>query len=291
MIGDWGRWGPDDERGALNLVDGEAVRRGLSAARSQRVVSLGLPLRSGGGPIAGMRAPMQHFMSRDGGDYAAGLTERPGYGYADDSIVVACHGTTHLDALSHVWRDGLMWNGYPASTVTSRGASRCGIETAGPIVTRGLFLDLASGPGDPPADGGGIGPEELASALDAARLAPQPGDALIVRTGWLARWRSGDATTESWPGLSAECGSWLGDAGISVVGADNIAVEVGPSGVPGSAMPLHLATLRDRGIFLLELLDLERLAQVSGSSELLLIVAPLNIVGGVGSPCAPVAVL
>jgi kynurenine formamidase len=291
MTGDWGRWGPNDERGALNLVDGAAVLRGLSAARQQRVISLGLPLRPGAGPIAGMRAPMQHFMSRDGGDYAAGLAEKTGYGYSDDSIIVACHGTTHLDALSHVWRDGLMWNGYSASTVTSRGAAKCGIETAGPIVTRGLFLDLTSDPHRPLADSAAIGPDQLDRALAAAELEPQPGDALIVRTGWLARWRAGEATTETWPGLSADCGAWLGDAGISLVGADNIAVEVGPSGVPESAMPLHLATLRDRGIFLLELLDLEELAAASGSTELLLIVAPLNIVGGVGSPCAPVAVL
>lgn len=291
MTDNWGRWGPDDERGALNLVDSAAVARGLASVRRQQVISLGLPLRSGSGPIAGMRATMQHFMMRDGGDYAAGLPERPGYGYADDSIILACHGTTHLDALSHVWRDGQMWNGYPASTVTSRGAAKCGIQTTGPVVTRALFLDLASTEGAAPVDGQAIGPAELAATLDAAGLAPEPGDALLVRTGWLTRWRAGQADTQTWPGLDASCGSWLGDVGVSLVGADNIAVEVGPSNVAGSAMPLHVATLRDRGIFLLELLDLEQLAASTGSTDLLLVVAPLNIVGGVGSPCAPVAVL
>src|ERR1700733_10054203 len=136
MTGNWGRWGSEDQRGSLNLVDEAAVQRGLAAAQQGRPISLGLPMRTGQGPVAGLRAPMQHFMSRDGGDYAAGLPERPGYGFADDSIIVACHGTSHIDALAHVWRDGLMWNGYPASSVTSRGAARCGIETAGPIVTR-----------------------------------------------------------------------------------------------------------------------------------------------------------
>jgi kynurenine formamidase len=260
----------------------------MAAVTRGQPISLGLPMRSGQGPIAGMRSPMQHFMSRDGGDYAAGLPEKPGYGYADDSIIVACHGTTHLDALSHVWRDGLMWNGYPASTVTSRGAARCGIEATGPIVTRALFLDLAAD--TPLAQGEPIRAAQLDRAARAYGLVPAPGDALLVRTGWLSQWRANAATTASWPGLDVDCGEWLGQHDISVAGADNIAVEVGPSTVAGSAMPLHLAAIRDRGIYFLELLDLEALA-ASGAHECLLVVAPLNIVGGVGSPVAPVAVI
>jgi kynurenine formamidase len=288
MTGNWGRWGSDDQRGSLNLVDETAVQRGLAAARQGRPISLGLPLRTGEGPVAGLRAPMQHFMSRDGGDYAAGLPEKPGYGFADDSIIVACHGTSHIDALAHVWRDGLMWNGYPASSVTSRGAARCGIETAGPIVTRALFLDLAAD--GPLGESEPIGSERLDEAVRQRGLRPEPGDAILLRSGWLAQWRAGAASTLAWPGLDADCGEWLGDHGICAVGADNIAVEVSPSTVEGSAMPLHLAAIRDRGIFFLELLDLELLA-ASGATQCLLVAAALNIVGGVGSPVAPVAVI
>ncbi len=183
--GNWSRWGPDDERGALNLTGPDAVRRGMAAVRTGESVTLGLPMITGKGPLAAMRQPMQHFMARDGGDYAAGLPERGGFGFADDSILVACHGTTHLDALAHVWRDGQMWNGFPASSVTSRGAARCGIENAGPVVTRGLFLDFAgSGPGLAPGEA--ISAARLAEAVTAAGLAPEPGDALLLRTGWLA---------------------------------------------------------------------------------------------------------
>jgi kynurenine formamidase len=288
MATNWDRWGPDDQRGTLNLIDGVAVHRGIAAVQRGQSISLGLPMRTGEGPIAGMRSPMQHFMSRDGGDYAAGLSEKPGYGYADDSIIVACHGTTHIDALSHVWRDGKMWNGYSASLVTSRGAARCGIETVGPIVTRALFLDLAAE--GPLGESEPVGAARLDDAVQARGLQPAPGDAILLRSGWLGQWRAGLASTSSWPGLDADCGEWLGAHDISVVGADNIAVEVGPSTVKGSAMPLHLAAIRDRGIFFLELLDLDELA-ASGAVECLLVVAPLNIVGGVGSPVAPIAVI
>jgi kynurenine formamidase len=287
--GNWSRWGPDDERGALNLIGPGAVRRGMAAVRTGEPVSLGLPMVAGQGPIAAMRAPLQHFMLRDGGDYAAGLPERPGFGYADDSILVACHGTTHLDALAHVWRDGHMWNGFPAASVSSRGAKRCGIEKAGPVVTRGLFLDFASD-GAGLAAGEAITADRLDAAVRAAGLDPAPGDALLIRTGWLRQWREGAATVESWPGLDAGCAGWLRERDIALAGADNIAVEAGPSGVPGSAMPLHVAAIRDCGIYFLELLDLEELAR-RAVSTVMLVVAPLNIVGGVGSPCAPVAIV
>jgi kynurenine formamidase len=284
----WSRWGPDDERGALNLIGPDAVRRGMAAVRAGESVTLGLPMIAGKGPLAAMRQPMQHFMARDGGDYAAGLPERAGFGFADDSILVACHGTTHLDALAHVWRDGQMWNGFPASSVTSRGASRCGIQNAGPVVTRGLFLDFAaSGPGLAPGEA--ISAARLAAAVTAAGLVPEPGDALLLRTGWLSQWREGAAGVDSCPGLGLDCAGWLRDQGIALVGADNLAVESFPA-PDGSVMPLHIAAIRDSGIYLLELLDLEELAR-RGASEFLLVVAPLNIVGGVGSPVAPVAVV
>jgi kynurenine formamidase len=260
----------------------------MAAVRTGESVTLGLPMVAGKGPLAAMRQPLQHFMTRDGGDYAAGLPERGGFGYADDSILVACHGTTHLDALAHVWRDGQMWNGFPASSVTSRGAARCGIENAGPVVTRGLLVDLA-GPGPGLAPGEAISAARLADAVAAAGLVPEPGDALLLRTGWLRQWRDGTAGVDRCPGLAADCAGWLRDHGIALAGADNIAVEAFPA-PDGAIMPLHVTAIRDNGIYLLELLDLEELAG-RGATAFLLVVAPLNIVGGVGSPVAPVAVV
>lgn len=286
----WGRWGRDDERGALNLLGATTVRRGIRSVRSGRTISLGLPLRSGKGPAAAIRPPMQHFMTRDGGDYAAGLPERSGYGFADDTIVVPCHGTTHIDALAHVWQEGMMWNGFPATEVTSRGARRCGVDKIGPIVTRALFLDFAPEAGDSgPLPAATISADDLDKAVARAGLTPQPGDALIVRTGWLAAWRDGRAGVDTWPGLGSDCAEWVADRGIALVGADNIAVEVGPSSDPGCAMPLHVALLRDCGVFFVELLDLETLA-TAAVTEFLLVLAPLNIEGAVGSPVAPVAI-
>lgn len=288
-VGNWGKWGPDDERGALNRLDRAATLRGISCVETGETVSLAMPLRSGKGPVARGRQPMQHFMTRDGGDYAAGLPE-PGFGFSDDYFVMPTQGTTHIDALAHIFRDGQMWNGHSANLVTSRGARVCGIEKTGPIVTRGIFLDF--GPPDGPCqeDPDAIYPDDLEKEIARLGIAPQPGDALLIRTGWLSRWREGRASEDKWAGLHASCAAWVDEYGFSIVCADNMAVELGPTGDPNNAAPLHVELMRNRGVHFAELFDLEVLAG-KGRNMFLLMISPLTIQGGTGSPINPVVIL
>jgi kynurenine formamidase len=284
----WGRWGRDDERGATNLLDPAAVLSAVAEVRSGEVLRLAAPIVGGRGfGLVGRPDPM-HLMLRDGGDYAAGLPERGGFGFADDLLTVPTHGVSHLDALSHVWRDGLMYNGIPASSVTSRGARKLGIEKIPPIVTRGVFVDAArSGPrtaADP------IHLDELRSLLDGAGVELRAADALLVRTGWMAAARAAEADALSWGGLHFDCGPWLAEREVVLVGADNPGVEAFPSGDPDCQVPLHLELTRGHGILLGELLDLEPLA-AAGRATFLFVVAPLPLVGGVGSPVVPLAIL
>ena len=283
------RWGTDDERGAANLIDSGATLRGISCVRTGEVLSLALPITHGDrGPAADMRLPPQHFMTCHGGDYAAGLPERSGYGYSDNVLMLAVHGATHIDALAHVWRDGVMYNKFKATHVTSRGAARCGIDKLGPMVTRAVFLDFAASDGWT-ADRA-IAPQDLAYAIRNAGIEPQPGDALLIRTGWLQAWRRGSASKSASAGLHHDCAALIVECGFALVAADNIAVEVMPSHDAQCAMPLHISLTRDHGIYLAELFDLETLATRRRSSFMLAI-APLAIAGGVGSPITPVAVL
>ena len=284
----WGRWGPDDELGALNLLGQPEVLRGLATVRDGTVLSLAAPIVSGRGfGIVGRPAPA-HYMLRDGGDYAAGLAERAGFGFADDVVTLPVHGVTHVDALSHIWRDGQLYNGIPAGSVTSRGAARLGIEKMRPVVTRGVFVDCAPGGCRDARDR--VHAEELMSLLAAADCELAPGDALLVRTGWLPAVADGRADTASWPGLDADCGAWLAGRGVVLVGADNVGVEAYPSGDPDCQVPLHVELLRGHGVYLAELMDLEALA-AAGRVTFLFVLAPLPLAGAVGSPVAPVAVL
>jgi kynurenine formamidase len=285
----WGKWGASDELGALNRLSAESTRRGLAASSTGEVLSLAVPLVSGRGPVAGARPTMQHYMTRDGGDYAAGLRER-GFGYADDVVLLATHGNTHIDALSHIWESGKMWNGFGSNTVTSRGAMKCGIDKVPPIVTRGVFVDFGPPDGSCLTDDHAITLDDLVASIVRLNVKLQSGDVLLIRTGWLSRWRAGESTETRWAGLHPECAAWIDEQGVVVVGADNIAVEYGPSPIPNDAAPLHVELLRNRGVLLMELMDLEVLAS-RRRSEFLFMVSPLPIQGGVGSPVNPVAVL
>jgi kynurenine formamidase len=284
----WGRWGPDDELGALNLLGRPEVLRGVATVREGTVLPLAAPIRSGRGfGIVGRPAPA-HYMVRDGGDYAAGLPERGGFGFADDVVMLPTHGVTHVDALAHVWRDGQMYNGNASGTVTSRGAARLGIEKMRPVVTRGILVDCAPGGTRDPGDRVHAG--ELSQLVAAGGSELEPGDALLVRTGWLPAFAAGRADAAAWPGLDADCGGWLAERGVVLVGADNVGVEAYPSGDPACQVPLHVDLLRGHGVYLAELMDLEALA-AAGRASFLFMLAPLRLVGAVGSPVAPVAVL
>jgi kynurenine formamidase len=227
-------------------------------------------------------------MTRHGGDYAAGLPETGGFGYSDDVIMLPTHGATHIDALSHVWCGGRMYNDFAATEVNSKGAARLGIDKLEPIVARALFADFGA---DEDAEiGRAISCDELVEAVARGGVAPEPGDTLVVRTGWLRDFRAKRCGTELSTGLHHDCAGWIVESGFALVAADNPAVEVLPSRHPTQAVPLHIRLLRDNGVYLAELLDLERLA-AAGRSVFMLVVAPLRISGGVGSPVTPVAVL
>lgn len=277
-----------EEIGAAARADPEAVRRGIGSVIQGRAIPLATPIRSGHGfGLVGRPEPL-HLMLRSGADYAAGLTERAGFGFADDVVTLATHGATHVDALSHVWRDGLMYNDFPANEVTSRGAKHLGIDKMPPIVTRGVIVDAA-------ADGARsaqepIEADELEALVGGTGVVLEPGDALLVRTGWVSAAVRGEATGAAWPGLHHNCGPWLAERRISVVGADNPGIEVFPSRDPGCQVPLHIDLIRDHGIYFVELMALDVL-NAEAQPTFLFSVAPLPLVGGVGSPVAPVAVV
>ncbi|WP_344601798.1 cyclase family protein [Sporichthya brevicatena] len=262
----------------------------MACVTEGRSLSLTAPVVPGRGTGAVGRPDPAHFMLRDGGDYAAGHPERGGFAFADDVIQIPTHGVTHFDALSHVWRDGLMYNGHPASAVSSRGARRLGIETAGPVVTRGVLVDLVPAAASWLPGSTSVGVDELRALLDRTGVTLESGDALLVRTGWLEAWQQGQNTDGVWPGLDADCAEWLSEQDLSVLGADNIGVEAYPSSDPECQVPLHLALLRGHGVFFCELMALAELA-ASGRSTFLFVANPLPVAGGVGGPVCPVAIL
>ncbi|SCW33936.1 Kynurenine formamidase [Sphingobium faniae] len=286
----WGKWGEEDERGALNHIQPEQVRAAAALVREGVVISLAQPL------FPGMMMPehrpgLMHFMDRDGGDYAAGARAPGGFKFSEDSVVMPLHVGTHIDALCHCWYGDELYNGFPANEIRStRGASRCGVDKISPIFTRGILLDFVHLEGQPLADGDSIGLDRVKAALDHAGTDVKAGDAVLLRTGWLERQRNGDKPDYNRePGIDLEAAEYLAVNGAAVIGADNFAVEVLPF-VPGTIFPVHQLLIRDFGIPLMEGLVLAQLAQ-HGRGDFLFSTAPLPVRGGTGSPIVPVAVL
>jgi kynurenine formamidase len=315
-ISNWGRWGPEDQLGTLNFITPERVAKAAALARTGKTFSLSIPL-DGDGPQGahGVRRNPIHLMSLDGSDSdiherlgswggsAQGeITTFWGMGpmrFNDDYIIMPTQASTQWDALSHVYYDDQLYNGYPASAVTSLGASRDAIDpiaSAAGIVGRGVLLDVARHRGlDRLAASTVIMPDELDEVAATQGVSLQEGDVVIVRTGWRTAFvegMGGDEWLGTSPGLSWQCAEWLWEHSAAAVASDNIAVEVFPPD-SGVVLLFHMLALRDMGLMLGEIWDLEALGQDcadDGVYEFLLSAPPLKIMGGVGSPINPIAI-
>jgi kynurenine formamidase len=297
-VSNWGRWGPDDERGTLNLITPEVVKRATGCVRRGRVFTLGLPFGADGPqPGVGLRFNPMHYMSAIGQSIGGGSLACC---YSDDIVHMPLQCATQWDALAHVHYEGQLYNGFRADEVlNASGASRGGIDKAAVdgIVSRGVLLDVARQLGvERLAADVVIEPADLDAAARAARIEPGPGDILLVRTGHIRVFtedRNCQSFADASPGLGMACAEWLRERDIAAVCADNVAVEPLPGAVPGVPIPLHMLCIRDMGMLFGEMLDLEALARdcaEDGVYEFLFAAPPLAVTRGIGSPINPVAV-
>ncbi|MCC7166147.1 MAG: cyclase family protein [Rhodospirillales bacterium] len=215
---------------------------------------------------------------------------RDGVSSATDLFSMGTHVGTHIDALGHVSKNGCLHGQIEAKSVQSfrGGLARCGVEELAPIVGRGVLLDMPRALGGSILDEDrGIGAEDLERAYRSQNIEPRTGDTVLIRTGWMQHWPDHDRFhANRCPGVVLEGAHWLGESGARCVGADTYAFEQ----VPASGLPVHVALLVERGIPIIEMLDLEALA-ADGVHPFLFIALPLKIVGGTGSPIRPIAVV
>jgi kynurenine formamidase len=273
-----GRWGAEDERGTANLLTADVVLQACQTPRTGRVYNLGIEVKQGA-PVAGRRISPVHLMSTDGGDYAA--LGRQDWGTADDYLLLAAGGTSHIDGLAHMWHRGQLYNGFPFTEVRSSGAARCGIEKTGGLVLRAHLLDFATAPTRTPHV---ITTADIKAYLAARNVILAPGDGLLFRTGWMEAALEDELDGRQFPAVAPETAAWLAEQDIALVGADNPAVEA--TAVRGIMPPLHEVLLCELGMYIMEMLYLADPAR-AGAVTGLLVVAPLLITRGVNSPVNP----
>jgi kynurenine formamidase len=285
-LSNWGRWGKDDERGAINLITPEKRRQAAALVKAGISVSLARNVEKE--KAADNSQPFVHEMTRSGLDETQ---------FSLDRYSVSYHGYahTHMDSLCHMFHQGKMFNGFAQQEVAPQGAGKLGVTNFKQgVFTRGILMDIARlksveylEPGTP------IYPEDLDAWEKKAGVKVSSGDVIFIRTG---RWALRDAKGP-WPaaeksaGLYASCVRWLKQRDVAALGSD-AASDVMPSGVEGVNQPIHQLVLIALGMPIFDNCDLEALgaeAARQGRWEFLLTAAPLAVGGGTGSPLNPIA--
>jgi kynurenine formamidase len=289
------RWGAADERGALNLLDPATVLAATQVCRTGVVYNLGLPVQRSGVPVFDYRGAPQRLTLTGAGELGAfaDYGAPDDLGANEDTLVIPAHNGTHMDALSHVFSDGKMYNGFDARTFTaSAGAAHCGIEKTGGFAARAVLLDVARHMGvDWIEPGTNISGDDLEACRAAQGSEIRRGDIVLVRTGWLDLFATlgfGEAAPFAQPGLGVSTVPFFDDHDVCAVGADNAAIECIPFD-GDKFLALHIELLVKRGVTLIEHLVLSKMA-ADGCHEALFVAAPMLVTGASGSPLNPIAI-
>lgn len=294
-VKNWGLWGKEDEQGTLNYITDEVRREAMKCVEDGTTVMCGLQLETA--PTANNNNPAQ-WNILVGGDVAPPT----GFGKSTDYIGLAPHGPshTHLDALCHVFYDGLMYNGRSASMVASTGAKANSVTAVEKgVVSRGVLLDFTElrgvdfiEPEDP------VRRSEVEAAERQAGVQVRAGDCVMMRVGRHARQRAKGPGCDRlnglsyMPGLDPECLFWLHERKIALLGSDS-AHDVMPSPYMRCRTPIHVGSLVFMGLHLLDnawLDDLAVTCKKLDRRDFLFTLSPLRIPGGTASPVNPIAI-
>jgi kynurenine formamidase len=264
----------------------ETVMRASRLIRAGEVIELGRVLASDM-PLFGTRRFEVHT-KRTGGPM--GTNKR----ISNEELVVTEIGQvgTQFDMFSHQGIDGLLYNCIKSDEIATRnGFTKLGVDKIGTLFTRGVLIDVAALKGAEMLPAGyEILPEDLQGALKRQGISLQPGDAVLIHSGWGKLWGVDNAKYNgSTPGIGAPAGEWLAKQDVMLIGADTFAVEAAPNPDKQVSLPVHQIALVVNGIFLLENMKLDELA-AKKVYEFAFVVQPLKVKGGTGSTVAPVAI-
>jgi kynurenine formamidase len=235
--------------------------------------------------------PFRMSLMRRHGD----MVREDGSSAANEMIVTGGHTGTHVDALAHVSYRGELHGGVSAEDSQRGGRFKShGVDTMPPTVCRGVLLDVASLHETEVLPGGyGITERDLSAAAREAGVEVREGDVALIHSGWSRLFDDAHGFLghdTGVPGPTEEAARWLADCGVRATGAETIAYEQIRPEVGHDLLPAHRLLLVERGIHIIEVMNLAGLA-AAGIKEFLFVLAPLRIVGGTGSPVRPLAVV
>ena len=275
-VSNWGRWGPDDQLGAVNLITPEKRKQAAALVKTGRSVSLEHQLIETADPD--VHTPFQKF------------------NHGNKLVWETVHGGTfhsHVDALCHFFYKGKAYNGYPREEVEDEdGCHKLGIDVwKDGFITRGVLIDIPRLKGLPWLEPGTpVTLKDIEEWEEETGIEVLPGDAVFLRTGKWARraalgpWKVGMAGPDA--GWHWSVIPWFKARDVAII-ADDGPNDVRPPGVErGVGLPIHSAALVALGAVILDGQDLEAVADLAeelGRWEFMVTGAPLNIKAGGGS--------
>lgn len=279
------KWGIGDERGAANHMKPNSVLSALRVVRTGEVIELGRVLNASAPVSPGRSFKVTTRRTIFLGSNRLGVNEE----VVDTEIGQV---GTQLDGFAHITHDNSLYNCFKLDEIaTPTGFSKLGIHNVGTLITRGVLIDVAGYKGvDMLADNYEITANDLEGALQRQNLALQPGDAIVINTGWGRLWGTDNARyMKTNPGIGMGAAEWLISKDPMLLGADNRMVEVSPNPDPRIFVPVHQFAITANGVHLLEHMKLDELV-AKRAYEFAFIVQPLKLEGATGSTVAPVAV-
>jgi kynurenine formamidase len=286
-LSNWGRWGKDDQLGALNLITPKKRLEAISIVK--RGVSVSLARNVETKEAADNPSPFKQVMLKSGEDNGP---------WAMDQYTVSYHGVahTHMDSLCHLFYNDKMYNGFTRDQITATGAKVLSIHNIKQgIMTRGILIDIPRLRGKKFLEpGDAIYAEELDEWEEETGTKVRAGDVVFIRTGrWARRKILGpwSVQKEGMAGLHASCAAWLKKRDVAMLGSD-AAADVIPSRIDGVTHPIHVLTLHAMGMHIFDNCDLEAVGEASAKFkqwEFLLTASPIPVKGGTGSPLNPIA--
>ena len=297
-LSNWGRWGKDDELGTINLITPEKRKRAAALVRDGVPVSCARPIATNAIDADTTFQPLRFMVdSGEGRDHDSPeriLTRRG----ASEFIGMVFHGytITHVDTPAHYFWQGKIYNGRSCNLITSReGAQVESVDLLRDgVVSRGVLLDVAALKGRWLGSGEGVTPEDLEAAEKAQNVRVEPGDILLIRTGYYARRLAegpGHPLKDGSPAAHVVCMPWFRERDIAMLGTDTHN-DVSPATHPGLGNVVHIVALVSMGLWLIDNANLEDLAQACAARrrwEFMLTIAPLRLQGVTGSPVNPIA--
>ncbi|HEY3518122.1 MAG TPA: cyclase family protein [Gammaproteobacteria bacterium] len=279
-------WGPADQRGAANRITPQKVLEAKGLITRGTVYQLGHVYESTM-PLFGTR----HFSLKIPQTFGPQGSNNLWF---HDELVSGEIGQvgTQFDGLGHIGIGDLFYNGNNRADFSRPdGLEKLGIENVGPIVTRGVLVDVAAFKGVARLEGGyEITLADLRGALERQRIEVRSGDVIIVHTGWGSLWKVDNAAFGATsPGIGLEAARWLVEREVVIVGSDTWSTEVVPNPNANLAFPVHQLLIPRNGIYIFENLLTEELAR-DRVYEFAFFWAPLRLKGASGSPANPLAI-